>query len=361
MKKNLHFVYAFPDLKNPWKRIDSLLSKLFGFNLKEKYFSLRNWPKPIQAPLSISFNVCKSFSEQYNVFVYDIHDNRDLFLGNNDIFLGHAWPDFKDYKSGNNYWKTFDPDNITNKVILRYPNDPRVNIIMPFNHSMEQNGWLEPLLDKIHTFIGIAGDYWVNNLPNFPLATKINNFNQLNMAINRNDYPLLKISFNKKNNRKYLYIGRVSKEKNIEFLEKMALTPDFIGGYISDGNYIKGWKKISDFRSLTPDYVQSLVREYDFFVTASTYDAQATTILEAMSWGFMILCTEQSGYSHDSMFLLDINDFELNKSLLDSIQNLDDKVFFEKQDINLNLLDTKYSWGKFNKDLHNVINKKSNL
>ena len=356
MIKKLHFVYAFPELKPKLIRLNSFLSKIFNYSVKDRVFQSRNWPSPVQAPLSISYNICKAFSKDYDVYIYDINDNRDLILGDNDVFLGHAWPDFKDYKSGNNYWKTFDPNNITNKVILRYPNDPRVKVIMPFNHSLEQNGWLEPLLPKIHTLIGISGDYWVKNISKFPFFDKLNHFRQLNMSLDKKDYPLLKRKFNKKEERRFLYIGRVSKEKNIELLEELALLNGFKGAYISDGEGIKGWDKLSDFRRLTPDYVQTLVNEFDFFVTTSTYDAQATTVLEAMAWGFMILCTEQTGYSHESMFLLDLHDSEFNRSLIKYIQNVDEEVLYSYQKINLELLDTKYSWNKFNRDLAAILN-----
>ena len=197
MKKNLHFVYSLPDLKGYLRGIE-YLAKQVNASLKGSYYSSLDWPRPIQAPFSISYNICKDLSKFYNLRLYNIQDTRDLNLGKNDIFLGHAWPDFKHMESGNNAWRTYDPNQITNKVILKYPNDSRVNIMGPFNHSLEQTAWMEPLYEKMSTFIGISGDYWFDNLSDYPLSSKIANFQHLNMAINQKDYPLLKSKFSEK-------------------------------------------------------------------------------------------------------------------------------------------------------------------
>lgn len=354
MKKNLHFVYSFPNLKGHLHRIE-YLAKRVNLSLKERCYLSLNWPQPIQAPFSISYNICNSLSKFYNLRLYDIHDTRDLQLGENDIFLGHAWPDFKHLKAGNNAWTTYDPNQIVNKVILKYPNDPRVKIIGPFNHSMEQTAWLGPLFEKMSTFIGIAGDYWFENLSHYPLSSKIGNFQHLNMAIDQRDYPLLKKEFNNKGKRKFLYIGRLSKEKNLQLLEDLAKNNNFEGGYISDGDGLKGWKKLSDFRKLTPEYMKTIIKDYDVFVSASNFDAQATTVLEAMCWGLMILCTKESGYCHESMFLLDLENETFNNQQIYNIQERDNNEFIKYQLQNLTLIKTKYSWNRFNLKLNKIL------
>jgi glycosyltransferase involved in cell wall biosynthesis len=356
MKKRLHLVYAIPKISKKWSILNKIVRKLTGNELYYYSYKFLDWNSPIYAPYSITYNICKKLNKKFNIRLYSIFDNRNLILKTNDIFLGHPWPDFKDYQNGNNSWKSYDKNQITNKLIVRYPNDKRVYIICPFNHSIEQIGWIEPLLSNIFNFVALSGDIWINTLKNFPLFEKFNNVFNINMSIDQKHYPHIKKEFNKKGERKFLYIGRLSKEKNIKLLEYLASSiENFNGGFISDGDIIEGWHKISSFRDLKPDFMREIALEYDVFVNASDYDAQATTILEAMSWGFMILCTKETGYTHDSIFELKLNDNIFNSNMIFKIQTMDDLNFKTMQNTNFKLLKDKYSWDVFSDNLENIL------
>ena len=356
MKKKLHLVYAIPKISKKWSLLNRIVRKLTGNELYYYSYKFLDWNSPISAPYSITFNICKKLNRKFKIRLYSIFDNRNLILNNNDLFLGHPWPDFKDYQNGNNSWKSYDTNQITNKLILKYPNDKRVFIICPFNHSLEQIGWIEPLLSNISNFVALSGDIWVNTFKDFPLFEKFKNVYNINMSLDQKHYPFIKKDFNKKGERKFLYIGRLSKEKNIKLLEQLASRiENFKGGFISDGDLIKGWHKISAFTDLNPEFMKKIALEYDVFINASDFDAQATTILEAMSWGFMILCTNQTGYIHDSIFELKLHDEIFNINIIHKIQNMDDLNLKKIQNTNLNLLKNKYSWNVFSDKLQSIL------
>ncbi len=355
--KTLHIVYAVPRVRKSFGLLNRVYRRVFNADLYSKYPNFLNWEKPIRAPFSITHNIVNSFKDQYTIRLYSIHDSAVIKLGENDIFIGHHWPDFTTKIKDKNSWTHFDSNQITNKIILNYPNDKRVFLLSPFNHDKDQMSWAIPLFEKTQNYIAICGDYWMNNLiKEFPVFQQCK-FHQLNMALDVVQYPFLKVTFNEKRKRKYLYIGRVSEEKNTAMLELIAAkVNNFEGGYIGEGS-IKGWKQIAEHASLTPEFVKNLTDEYDVFINTSTYDAQATSILEAMSWGFAIACTPQSGYQHDSIFELSTNDIVQNSKVLDQLQTADEKDLKRMQDVNRELLNSKYSWSTFQKQLINIINK----
>ncbi|HEU4470472.1 MAG TPA: glycosyltransferase [Flavisolibacter sp.] len=294
--------------------------------------------------------------KHYEIRLYDVYENSDIVLGENDKFLGHYWPDMNTKEQGNNSWSRFDEDHVTNKVMVRYPNDPRVFGISPFNHSIEQNGWAIPLLRQLHCYIGINGDYWMESLAQSPYAFMKGRMFHLNMPIDQESYPRIKRSFGKKGARKFFYIGRVSKEKNTAMLEQIAASsPHFEGGYIGNG-LIKGWKQIAAKAALTPDYMMKLSQEYDVFINTSTFDAQATTVLEAMSWGFAVACTPESGYTDAPIFQLSATDLEHNLKMIDAIQATEESELHERVRQYDHLLAEKYTWKKFADKLIKILN-----
>jgi glycosyltransferase involved in cell wall biosynthesis len=96
--------------------------------------------------------------------------------------------------------------------------------------------------------------------------------------------------------------------------------------------------------------------EYDIFLNMSKADAQATTILEAMSWGFPVACTNQSGYSREnSLFYMSTEDMQFNIELIERIQNLNDSELKEIAAKNRWIAETKYSWHTFLGSIDNIL------
>jgi hypothetical protein len=122
-KKTAHIVYALPEKRNLFIWLSRLLIIVF----KKKYFEHQSymfkWILPIHALLSITFYLIKSLEKHHKIKLYDFRDKRTLKLNQNDIFIGHAAPDFSTKLYKKNKWTSFDTNQITNKVVLTYPND----------------------------------------------------------------------------------------------------------------------------------------------------------------------------------------------------------------------------------------------
>ena len=124
--------------------------------------------------------------------------------------------------------------------------------------------------------------------------------------------------------------------------------PGFQGGYICRGAEIKGWNKISEPRRLTPDFMAAVASEYDVFINMSRFDAQATTVLEAMSWGFPIACTPQSGYSDEpDVFKLDLENNKKNIAMIEVLQKLPDEALRSISERNRSAVVSEYNWKQF--------------
>jgi len=79
----------------------------------------------------------------------------------------------------------------------------------------------------------------------------------------------------------------------------------------------------------------------------SRADAQATTVLEAMSWGFPVACTKETGYSDENLFLLELDDIEQNIAVVEKMQNLSDDELLCISKNNRMLVETQYNWQNF--------------
>lgn len=347
----IHFVYALPSVNNKKKFFNRVRQKLrWRVNILDEF----NWPNPIPAPLSITYNLISALRPLGNLKVYDIADTQDIILGENDIFIGHPWPDMKTKSPTTNEWDSFDPQQITNKVILKYPMDKRVYAISPFNFDDGQMAWAFPLIEKVQTYIGICGDIWSDNFDAYPGKNHFNKFIHVNMAIDMKQYSFIKKDFNPPGLRRLLYIGRASEEKGLLQMQTLPkVYPKFNGATL--GCIIEGWHCLQEWGTLDDDFMKKVADSYDILISFSKMDAQATTVLEGMSRGLIVACTKETGYMHPSIFSLSVDNVNKNMDVFNNLQQLDNDTLIKIQEQNLHLLKTKYNWGVFTNRIHEIL------
>lgn len=342
----VHFVYA-----TPYSLLDKISMRLVKRKLYRPAWQECRWPKPLKAPLSITFNVAKRLAENYRIKLYHLKERIDLRPEPGDILLGHLWPD---------------PDSVVCRS-LDNPNFARKILIGPFNHDARQWSalrtsdrvapfpgappelwWAYHAMSRCDRFIAICGDHWFDTIDRSFLAPFRDKIVHVNMALDTADYPQVKRQFRPPGKRRFFYIGRHAPEKGADLLEELAAAiPGFEGGYICPGKELAGWRRISPPRKLTPEFMAEVAREYDIFINMSRADAQATTILEAMNWGFPVACTPESGYGNDDFFYLDLNDRERNIATIERIQRMDDVDLREMAATNRQAVEEKYGWKTF--------------
>lgn len=335
--KTIHFVYALPRLANRFHaRIQRTSQKFLHRQVIHGQIGEYRWPKPLSSPFSITYHVGNFFEERFRLKLYDLRERTKIHPREGDILLGHAWPDPKSVM-----WQA-----------LENPLFAKRYLIGPYNNDQSQVGWMREALGLSDNFFGICGDYWIDNFSSSPLKEFEDKFVHLNMSVDAGSYPVVKKNFNPPGNRRFFYIGRHGRfgdEKGIGLLEELATRiPGFKGGYICSGGEIKGWEKISEPTELTSQFMQKLAQNYDVFINMSRADAQATTIVEAMSWGFPVACTKQSGYSKEAdLFYLSLDDMAGNVESIEKIQSLPDCELKRIAVANRAVVETKYSWGSF--------------
>lgn len=327
-KKTVHFVYATPNTV-----LDKLTMKLMGRKLRHPSWEKYNWPSPLRAPLSITFQVAQHLSSRYKVKLYDLRERATIKPEKGDILLAHPWPDPQSL-----VWRALKD----NRFAKRY-------IISPYNHDQAQIAWQYPAIAQCDKFFAVCGQFWIDTFEKSPFACFSDKVVRLNMGIDTNEYPLVKTDFNPPGKRKFFYIGRTGNEKGIDLLERLATdVAGFQGGYICQNGEIKGWNKISVPTDLTPELMGKIAEEYDVFINMSRADAQVTTVLEAMSWGFPVACTRESGYSEENnLFRMELDDWEHNLRTIHNIQQMENQDLELLSRCNRAHAETNYRWDVF--------------
>ena len=91
-----------------------------------------------------------------------------------------------------------------------------------------------------------------------------------------------------------------------------------------------------------------MARDYDFFINMSRADAQVTTVLEAMSWGFPVACTPQSGYGREeNLFSLSLDDPGQNRGVIERLQQMESRELERISLANRQHVESHYSWARF--------------
>lgn len=355
MKQTLHFVYSVPESTHPlyyrWNKY-ALKYKLFPPSYRNtKHIS---WPQPIAAPFSITYHLMMYLKRYYEVKLYDWKEKGLGKIQKEDIILFQPTPDFSKWDK-TSIWN-LDRQAISWKMIEN-KNYNKAVAILPYNHPLNDSLWLKPIFEEYtQNAIFICGEHWINTWEMSPYKDILKEKPlQINMGINPNEYVFVKKRLNLKGKRKFLYVGNTNPWKNTKELENIANAfPNFEGGYISSGE-IKGWKKIANFAHLTPKLMKELSKEYDFFLSTSTADAQATTVLEQMCFGMVVACTPESGYSYPSIIDLHTHDTAYNCQQVQKMQEMTEEEYFARVEKNLQEVKNHHNWENICKKVYQYI------
>ena len=83
-------------------------------------------------------------------------------------------------------------------------------------------------------------------------------------------------------------------------------------------------------------------------ITVGTADANPTTILEAMAWGLIPVCSVQSGYEgFPGIRNIPIDNIDDAIKTINSLQSVSEEQLNKWQKENLALLDRQFNWERF--------------
>ena len=295
----------------------------------------------ISCPDAIGRKVAEGLRETYEVVQYDWNERKAIDPGPGDVLLGHAhpapWTIFRRSMSRGK-WK-------------------RVIMLQPYHHGdLVQMAWADRLVARADLFLAITGTYWASSLDGSPFSHWAPKMVHVDLAVDRTDFPVLKKRFRPPGSRRYLYIGHDGWQKNLGYLSSVARSIGRDISWIGPGKAeVPGLFRFG-MQDFSTERGRQLVADHDFLVTASLADANPAVVLEAMAWGLVPVCTQESGYSgYEGIVNISATDKEAAAGTLAGLQHVEEQRLMEIQRANWDLLDRHFSWSRFVEQIREAI------
>jgi hypothetical protein len=321
----IHFVYASTPGDGALDRLRGKASRLLqpwgvplGYVRDRDALDTSRWPP--RSPLSITHHLLQALRTLDDVRFYDWKEHVAIRPRPGDVLIGHPYPD--------------DLGTAFNRACLKGGFAARV-ALNPLHYGLpEYCQALAPALDACDHILGITGPYWFDTWNEGPFARWTPKITRLDMAIAIERFPRVKRTFHEPGRRKFLYIGHAQPTKGTELLSELFGR--------ARGRHECVWigadRKLPNLDARPPQRlegaaVERLAAECDVFLTMGVSDANPTTILESMAWGFPVACTPQSGYYRMSEIQeLSTTDMARNLAVLDDFQAAPERALLEQAD-----------------------------
>ena len=301
-ERTVHFVWAFAQKKsNPYAAGNELTARL---------------------------------SRRYRVIQHQWDSKERIEPAPEDILLGHSHPDPR----------TCFHQSVRNRAWSR-----RLLMIAYAHGDPSYCAYLDREIRHCDFYLALTGPYWFNTMSQSLFRDWIPKTRQLDSAVNRADFPQLKKSFGLPGQRKFIYIGSAGFHKNIGYLFEIAtanpnLGISWIGGTCQER--IPGLRSYG-YVDLHSDNGRRLLAEHDFLLTVGNSDSNPTTIVEAMSWGLLPICTPQSGYYQvPGIINVPLKNVAEASRILRWANTREEENLLEMQSINFKALDDRYNYDR---------------
>ena len=292
----------------------------------------------ISCPDAIGRNLAERLRARYNVLLYDWDETCAIIPGPDDILLGHPHPA---------PWTCF-------RRSMAQSGWRKIIAMSPYSHGDPTYvAFFDSIIARVDLFLAITGRYWYTSVGESIFSHWRLKMIHLDLAVNRNDFPILKTSFNPSGERRFVYIGNSGLFKNVAYLTAIAkalpeMTFAWIGSRIGSGSTTIPGLLPYGFQDFQRDDARAIVAGYDFMLTVSRADANPTTILEAMAWGLIPVCTPQSGYiGYPGIINIPLDNLQAVTKRLCMLQEMSEATLLRIQQENWNLIEQYFTWDRF--------------
>lgn len=304
----------------------------------------------ISTPDAIGRNLAIYLSRKYPVLLYEWNKPFEMEPEQGDVLIGHPHPD-----RHTSFRMNMTKSEWLKKIVL-----------CPYAHGdYGQIAYLDDVIRKCDKYLAITGNYWYEENPKTIFSHWMPKMKRMDLAVDRKDFPFLKRKINETGHRKMVYIGEDKRYKNMDYLREIARLATGIKFYWI-GNK-KGGNKDTNIESLgfmdfKADEAKRILSEMDFMITVGDSDANPTTILEAMSWGLIPICTPQSGY-YGYKGILNIPLCNANEAarILEAINAQKENELLIIQKLNEEILENHFNWERFCKEVACAIETKEKI
>lgn len=299
---------------------------------------------PFNAPGSITKNVYGALQTRFDTRLYDLRERLLIKGGENDLLVGHPLPG-----QDRSVWNT---SCLNGEFAARIGMWPLHHGLSDINSSVDH---LIPHMDRI---LAITGQYWFDTWDRSIFADWKPKLVHLDMAIDTQYYPRIKKRFNPRGKRKFLFIGNGQACKGTHLLSMLfERAKEQHCVWVGGEPYRFRNLDVRPGGALTPALMEPIARECDFFITLGVSDANPTTILEAMAWGFPVCCTPQSGYYNmPEVIEMSTTNMKHNLGVLDWLQDVSEEWLLEHADRARATVEQRYNWSRFTATVLREIN-----
>jgi hypothetical protein len=294
----------------------------------------------IGCPETIGRHLAAGLASRYEVVTHRWDSREALPASPEDLLLGHPHPA---------------PGTVFRRAAAQ-GGWRRVVMLCPFNGDPAQVAWLDPVLERCDAYLALCGEHWERALPSTSMRRWTPRLRRLDLALDRAEFPRVKRSFAAPGKRRFLYVGHSGWPKNTGYLSAIARAlPDveFAWAGSPRAGAIEGVRHLGrlDF-SLAAS--RAVVAEFDFMITVGSFDANPATVLEAMGWGLIPVCTPQSGYlsgGEPGVVNVPLDDLDGAVSVLRGLQALPSARLRAMAEKNRRRLERHYTWKRFTADV----------
>lgn len=291
----------------------------------------------IQAPYIITNKLYHFLAKHAEVVYYPWVSTDDPDVREDDIILGHP---------------NYDPNTVIQRAFQK-PCKAKF-LIHPFHtNRILDNRPFDHLVGISDRLFAICGEYWIDSIDSTVFAHWKPKITRVDLAVDPQTYPYLKHSFNGPGNRRLVYIGSSSPNKNLGYLRRIMLRLPQVTLHWYGGDSEHPLAKLPNVRTtgwvfLDAAMGKEICKWCDIKISVSDSDANPTTLLESSAWGLIPACTRESGYYNDPMFTeLFLDDESRTVEILKELLAIDSSVLHERSLQNREIIESKYTWTRF--------------
>lgn len=291
----------------------------------------------ISTPDSIGRELGKRLAARYDVVYHDWNDKGAIDPAPGDVLLGHPHPD---------------PRTVF-RTSLERPGWSRRIMMAPFSHrDLRQVAFEDSILRKCDVFLAITGSFWFRTVATSRCSHWQPKMIQLEHAVDPADFPRLKTTFAEPGKRRFVYVGHTGRGKGTDYLDEIAgRLPGVEFAHVGPGKPLRHVRSLG-FQDFRTESGRRLIEGFDFLITTGNADANPTTVLEAMAWGLIPVCTPTSGYeSASGVVNVPAGDVSGAVQVIERLERTDQGELLAIQEANWKRIDDYYNWDRVAADV----------